>query len=291
MSESVIRNDPIGFFTPIYVKVACGLLLLVLATVVVGPHITAWEYDAIHWEAIGVSPSGEHWFGTDNVGRDLFARTMMGGRISLLIAVLATTVSFCIGLPWGAVSGFVGGTTDQVMMRIVDGMYAIPYVLIVIVLVVMLGRNIYLLFIAIGAVSWLDVSRIVRGQALVLRAAPFVASARAMGLPEFRIVVRHVVPNVLGSAIVFATLMIPSVIISESFIQLSRIRRTRTDDKLGGTYRRWQQEYLCLTLATRVPDRFSNGSVTPHDHTRRETSSDGDRGRTFVDVIRSCRLQ
>ncbi len=214
----MIRNDPIGFFTPIYVKVACGLLLFVLAAVVVGPHITAWEYDAIHWEAIGVPPSGEHWFGTDNVGRDLFARTMMGGRISLLIAVLATTVSFCIGLPWGAVSGFVGGTTDQVMMRIVDGMYAIPYVLIVIVLVVMLGRNIYLLFIAIGAVSWLDVSRIVRGQALVLRAAPFVASARAMGLPEFRIVVRHVVPNVLGSAIVFATLMIPSVIISESFI-------------------------------------------------------------------------
>ena len=199
-------------------KVACGLLLLLLATVVVGPHIAAWEYDAIHWEAIGAPPSGEHWFGTDNVGRDLFARTMMGGRISLLIAVLATTVSFCIGLPWGAVSGFVGGTTDQVMMRIVDGMYAIPYVLIVIVLVVMLGRNIYLLFIAIGAVSWLDVSRIVRGQALVLRAAPFVASARAMGLPEIRIVVRHVVPNVLGSAIVFATLMIPSVIISESFI-------------------------------------------------------------------------
>lgn len=214
----MIHNDPIGFFTPIYVKVACGLLLFVLAAVVVGPHITTWEYDAIHWEAIGASPSSEHWFGTDNVGRDLFARTMMGGRISLLIAVLATTVSFCIGLPWGAISGFVGGTTDQVMMRIVDGMYAIPYVLIVIVLVVMLGRNIYLLFIAIGAVSWLDVSRIVRGQALVLRAAPFVASARAMGLPEIRIVVRHVVPNVLGSAIVFATLMIPSVIISESFI-------------------------------------------------------------------------
>ena len=218
MSESAIRNDPIGFFTPIYVKVACGLLLLVLAAVVVGPYVTVWEYDSIHWEAIGVPPSGEHWFGTDNVGRDLFARTMMGGRISLLIAVLATTVSFCIGLPWGAVSGFVGGTTDQVMMRIVDGMYAVPYVLIVIVLVVILGRNIYLLFIAIGAVSWLDVSRIVRGQALVLRAAPFVASARAMGLPESRIVVRHVVPNVLGSAIVFATLMIPSVIISESFI-------------------------------------------------------------------------
>ncbi|MCY3860082.1 MAG: ABC transporter permease [Gammaproteobacteria bacterium] len=218
MTDAIATDSRIGFFGPIYVKVTCGLLLLVLAATIVGPHIAAWEYDAIHWEAIGVPPSGEHWFGTDNVGRDLFTRTMMGGRISLLIAVLATTVSFCIGLPWGAVSGYVGGTTDQVMMRIVDGMYAIPYVLVVIVLVVMLGRNIYLLFIAIGAVSWLDVSRIVRGQALVLKAAPFVASARAMGLPEYRIVVRHVVPNVLGSAIVFATLMIPSVIISESFI-------------------------------------------------------------------------
>ena len=186
--------------------------------VVVGPYASAWEYDAIHWDAIGVPPSEEHWFGTDSIGRDLFSRTMIGGRISLLIAVLATTVSFCIGLPWGAAAGYVGGMTDQVMMRIVDGMYAIPYVLIVIVLVVMLGRNIYLLFIAIGAVSWLDVSRIVRGQALVLKAAPYIASARAMGLPEYRIVVRHVVPNVLGSAIVFATLMIPSVIISESFI-------------------------------------------------------------------------
>ena len=208
----------VGFFGPVYVKVTCGLLALVLCAVVVGPYASAWEYDAIHWDAIGVPPSEEHWFGTDSIGRDLFSRTMIGGRISLLIAVLATTVSFCIGLPWGAAAGYVGGMTDQVMMRIVDGMYAIPYVLIVIVLVVMLGRNIYLLFIAIGAVSWLDVSRIVRGQALVLKAAPYIASARAMGLPEYRIVMRHVVPNVLGSAIVFATLMIPSVIISESFI-------------------------------------------------------------------------
>ena len=212
------RNNRFEFFEPLYIKVTVGLLLGVLFAIVLGPHTGAWAYDAIHWEAIGAPPSGEHWFGTDNAGRDLFARTMIGGRVSLLIAVLATTVSFCIGVPWGAISGYLGGTTDQIMMRIVDGMYAIPYVLIVIVLVVMFGRNIYLLFLAIGAVSWLDVSRIVRGQALVLKGVPFVASARAMGLPEFRIVARHVVPNVIGSAIVFATLMIPSVIISESFI-------------------------------------------------------------------------
>ena len=208
----------VDFFEPTQIKFTVGLLAFVLFAIVVGPLISPWEFDAIHWEAIAAPPSSEHWFGTDNAGRDLFARTMMGGRVSLLIAILATSVAFCIGLPWGAVSGYVGGTTDQIMMRIVDGMYAIPYVLIVVVLVVILGRNIYLLFIAIGAVSWLDVSRIVRGQALVVKAAPYVASARAMGLSEFLIVTRHVVPNVLGPSIVFATLMIPGVIISESFI-------------------------------------------------------------------------
>ena len=208
----------VDFFQPTQIKVTVGLLGLVLVAIVVGPLLAPWEFDTIHWEAIAAPPSSEHWFGTDNAGRDLFARTMMGGRVSLLIAILATSVAFCIGLPWGAISGYIGGTTDQIMMRIVDGMYAIPYVLIVVVLVVILGRNIYLLFIAIGAVSWLDVSRIVRGQALVVKAAPYVASARAMGLSEFLIVTRHVVPNVLGPSIVFATLMIPGVIISESFI-------------------------------------------------------------------------
>ena len=218
MSESIKTSAWQAFFAPLQIKISCSLLVVVLLAVLIGPHLAAWEYDVIHWDAIGGAPSKEHWFGTDNVGRDILARTMMGGRVSLLIAILATTVSFCIGVPWGAVSGYVGGSTDQFMMRVVDGMYAIPYVLIVIVLGVILGRNIYLLFIAIGAVSWLDVSRIVRGQALVLKAAPFIASARAMGLSEFRIVTRHVVPNVLGTSIVFATLMIPGVIISESFI-------------------------------------------------------------------------
>ncbi len=208
----------IEFFKPTQVKLVSAILAVVVLAIVIGPHLTAWEYDTIDWQAINASPSATHWFGTDNAGRDLFARTMIGGRVSLSIALLATAVSFCIGLPWGAVAGYIGSTTDQVMMRIVDGMYAIPYVLIVIVLVVLLGRNIYLLFVAIGAVSWLDVSRVVRGHTLTLKSATFIVAARAMGLSEFHIVTRHVVPNVLGAAIVFATLMIPSVIISESFI-------------------------------------------------------------------------
>lgn len=206
------------YFEPLSVRVYTALLGLLIGLILVGPYLTSSAYDIINWDAINVPPSAEYWFGTDNVGRDLFARTMVGGRVSLLIALLATAVSFCIGLPWGATAGYVGGSTDQVMMRIVDGMYAIPYVLIVIVLVVILGRNIYLLFLAIGAVSWLDVARIVRGSALVLKDTPFVAAARAMGLSELLIVLRHIIPNVLGSAVVFATLMIPSVIIAESFI-------------------------------------------------------------------------
>ena len=192
--------------------------MICLVLIMFGPLLSQWEIDAIDWDAINQSPSSEHWFGTDSVGRDLFTRTMSGTRVSLLIALLATSVSFCIGLPWGATSGYFGGSTDQVLMRIVDGMYAIPYVLIVIVLVVLLGRNIYLLFLAIGAVSWLDVARVVRGQALVVKTEPYVMAARSMGLSESLVVVRHIVPNVLNPAIVYATLMIPSIIISESFI-------------------------------------------------------------------------
>ena len=206
------------FFQPRYVRVASTVLVICLVFVMFGPLLSQWEIDAIDWDAINQSPSSEHWFGTDSVGRDLFTRTMSGTRVSLFIALLATSVSFCIGLPWGATSGYFGGSTDQVLMRIVDGMYAIPYVLIVIVLVVLLGRNIYLLFLAIGAVSWLDVARVVRGQALVVKTEPFVMAARSMGLSESLVVVRHIVPNVLNPAIVYATLMIPSIIISESFI-------------------------------------------------------------------------
>ena len=194
------------------------MLTVVLLLVLLGPFFVSWSYDTIDWDAIDSGPSLEHWFGTDSVGRDLFTRTLEGTRISLTITLLALSVSFIIGLPYGVSSGYLGGTSDQIMMRVVDGLYSVPFVLIVIVLVVLLGRNLYLLFIAIGAVSWLDIARIVRGQALVVKAEPFVLAARSMGLTEFSIIVRHIVPNVLGTAIVFATLMIPSIIIAESFI-------------------------------------------------------------------------
>ncbi len=197
---------------------ALGLLGLILLSIIVGPLLSTWSYVEIDWSAVNAPPSAEHWFGTDGVGRDLFARTLVGGQMSLTVALLATLVSFLIGVPWGATAGFVGGRIDQFMMRFVDGMYSVPFILIVILLVVLFGRNTYLLFIGIGAVSWLDISRIVRGQTLVVRNSQYIAAARSMGVTHRWIVVRHVFPNVVGIAFVYATLTIPGVIIAESFI-------------------------------------------------------------------------
>lgn len=191
-----------------------GIVLLIF----IGPLVSPWSYEVVDWNAVNSPPSSAHWFGTDGSGRDLFARTLVGGQVSLGIAMLATCVSFAIGVPWGAVAGYFGGRTDQLMMRLVDGMYSVPFILVVILLVVLVGRSAYLLFIGIGAVSWLDISRIVRGQTLVVRSGQFVQAARGLGASRRWIVWRHIFPNVIGIAFVYATLTIPGVIIAESFI-------------------------------------------------------------------------
>ncbi len=197
-------------------SVVCALLLTL--ALLLGPWLSPWGQEHIDWNAIDTPPSPTHWFGTDGSGRDLLVRTMAGGRVSLTIAVLATIVSFAIGLPWGAIAGFAGGRVDQLMMRIVDGLYGLPFMFLVILLVVFFGRNPYLLFIAIGAVSWLDLARIVRGQTLVVKNAMYIEAARALGVTDLWIITRHVVPNVMGPASVYATLTIPGIIIAESFI-------------------------------------------------------------------------
>ena len=197
-------------------SIACLLLLAVV--LLLGPWLSPWGQDHIDYNAMDAPPSSMHWFGTDGSGRDLLVRTMAGGRVSLTIALLATLVSFAIGLPWGAIAGFAGGRVDQVMMRIVDGLYGLPFIFLVILLVVFFGRNPYLLFIAIGAVSWLDLARIVRGQTLVVKNAMYIQAAKALGVSNFWIITRHIVPNVMGPAFVYATLTIPGVIIAESFI-------------------------------------------------------------------------
>jgi oligopeptide transport system permease protein len=169
---------------------------------------------------ISVAPdlASGHVFGTDSLGRDLFVRTLQGGRISLLVGVVATLVSLGIGVAWGATAGYVGGRVDHVMMRIVDILYAMPFMFFVILLMVFLGRNILLIFVAIGAINWLDMARIVRGQTLSLKEKEFVEAAEAMGVGAFDIIRRHIVPNLLGVVVVYVTLTIPQVILVESFL-------------------------------------------------------------------------
>ena len=199
-----------------------ALILLAAMTVLVlvGPWLSPYTFDNTDWGAVSSPPSWSngHWFGTDGLGRDLFVRTLYGGRISLLVGAVATAVSLLIGITYGAVAGYVGGRTDQFMMRIVDILYALPFMFLVILLMVLFGRNILLIFLAIGAINWLDMARIVRGQALSLRAKEYVEAARAGGVGSGRIIRRHVVPNLLGVVIVYATLTVPQVILVESFL-------------------------------------------------------------------------
>ncbi|MDH6230120.1 oligopeptide transport system permease protein [Mesorhizobium soli] len=157
-------------------------------------------------------------FGTDNTGRDLLARTLMAGRVSLAIGLLAGIVAVAIGVIYGATAGFIGGKTDEVMMRIVDVLYSLPFIFFVIMLVVFFGRNFVLMFLAVGAVLWLDMARIVRGQALSLRRQEYVQAAEALGVTRGGILVRHIVPNLLGVVVIYMTLLVPQVIILESFL-------------------------------------------------------------------------
>ena len=208
-------------------------LSLVILLALVAPLLSPWALDDIDWDAIDQAPSAVHWFGTDGAGRDLLTRCWAGARMSIAIALLATAVSVLIGVPYGATAGFLGGRVDQAMMRVVDALYALPFVLFVILLVVVFGRNPYLLFIALGAVSWLDLARIVRGQTLAVRQEAYVEAARALGAGRARIVVRHVLPNVLGPAIVYATLTVPGVILAESFISFLGLGVQEPDTSWG----------------------------------------------------------
>ena len=198
--------------------------MIVLAAITlfafIGPFLWPHSFDQIYTDRVAIAPTFEnlHILGTDMIGRDMVARLMYGLQISLLVGILATFVSLLIGVAWGAVAGFVGGRVDQIMMRIVDVMYALPFIFFVILLTVAFGRNIFLIFIAIGAVEWLTMARIVRGQTLALRKREFVEAARAAGVRPMQIVSRHIVPNVLGPVAVYVTLMIPVVILAESFL-------------------------------------------------------------------------
>lgn len=200
--------------------VSIFLLVTIVIVAFVGPYFLKWSYSQVDWAAIRKPPdfSKGHYLGTDQNGRDMLARTLQGTQMSLIVAGVATVVSVVIGIVYGAVAGYFGGRVDAIMMRIVDVMYALPYILFVIILVVMFGRNPVLLFVGIGAIEWLTMARIVRGQTLTLKEKEFVEAARAGGARPMTIIMRHIVPNLTGPVVIYATLTIPEIIITESFL-------------------------------------------------------------------------
>ena len=195
-----------------------ALLTLLGLACLFGPFLLPYSYEEQNL-ALGASrPSAAHWLGTDTLCRDLLVRLLVGGRISIGVGLCATFVALTIGVVYGAVAGFFGGKTDTIMMRIVDIMYALPFTIFVILLMVFFGRNIILLFVAIGAVEWLTMSRIVRGQIMSLKKMEFIEAARSLGISNCRIIFRHMIPNVLGPIIVYTTLTIPAVMLLEAFL-------------------------------------------------------------------------
>ncbi len=200
--------------------VSLFVLFIIALSVIFAPILSHYEMQDTDWSSIALSPSisNLHFFGTDDLGRDVFARTLYGGRMSLLIGMISSIVSVVIGIAYGATAGFLGGKTDGFMMRIVDIIYSLPFMFFVILLMTFFGRNIFLIFIAIGAVNWLDMARIVRGQTLSLKSKEFIEAAHAGGVNSATIIVRHIVPNILGIVIVYVTLTIPQVILTESFL-------------------------------------------------------------------------
>lgn len=197
------------------------ILAIITSMAIMAPVLSSWTFDDPDWGYDFPGPPSlehKHWFGTDGNGRDLFVRTLYGARISLMVGVLATLVSLIIGVTYGATSGFIGGKTDNLMMRIVDILYSLPFMFFVILLMVFFGRNIFLIFIALGAVEWLTMARIVRGQTLSVKKKEFIEAAHAVGVSNIVIIFRHIIPNVMGPVIVYMTLTIPQVILTESFL-------------------------------------------------------------------------
>jgi oligopeptide transport system permease protein len=197
-----------------------GLLTLITLACVVGPWLLPHAFDTADWDAMSKPPTLQNWhlFGTDDSGRDLLVRTLIGGRVSLMVGLMATLSSVSLGIAWGAVAGFMGGKVDAVMMRVVDMMYAVPYLLIAILMVTLLGRAFYLVVITITVFSWMDMARVVRGQTLSLRSKEFVEAARAIGVPTRRIIFGHIVPNLLGIVVIYTTVTVPGVILTESVL-------------------------------------------------------------------------
>lgn len=196
------------------------LLFFILSFVIFAPMLSPFVYDDTDWEMMSMAPdfASSHYFGTDSSGRDLLVRVAIGGRISLMVGIAAAFVAVIVGTLYGAMAGYIGGRVDSVMMRLLEILNSFPFMFFVILLVTFFGQNILLIFVAIGMVSWLDMARIVRGQTLSLKRKEFIEAALVCGVSSRNIVLRHIVPNVLGVVVVYASLLVPSMILFESFL-------------------------------------------------------------------------
>jgi len=217
------------------VRVSAAIVAAIAVLAVLGPVLSPHDHLAADFDRLTEPPAlaAGHVFGTDDLGRDLFVRTMLGIRVTLAVAIVASLVSLVIGVAWGAVAGFAGGRVDALMMRAVDALYAMPFIFFVILLMALFDRSMLLIFVAIGAVNWLDMARIVRGQTLSLKEREFVEAARLTGVPAAAIITRHIAPNLVGVVIVYVTLSVPQAILVESFLSFLGLGIQEPDTSLG----------------------------------------------------------
>lgn len=198
--------------------VSLYVLGLIVVMCIFGPYLTKYGYKVQNYKILDNPPSAEHWFGTDNLGRDMFARTWVGGRISILIGVVATAIEIMIGCIYGGISGYVGGLTDDIMQRIVEVIYSIPYMIVVILLSIVLGKGLGSLILALCITAWVNIARIVRGQVLQLKQSEYVLAANALGASNMRVILKHLIPNTIGLIIVTISFDIPQFIFAEAFL-------------------------------------------------------------------------
>lgn len=223
------------FFRNKAAVISLFILGLIVLFTLIGPYFAEWDFETADWANMGTAPSLEagHPFGTDDNGRDLYSRTIQATQTSLIVGVIGALVAVFIGTLYGATAGFVGGWVDNVMMRTVDILIAVPFMFIIILLMVMFERSFFMLFVGIGIVSWLDMSRIVRGQTLSLKHKEFVEAAHAAGVSQFKIITRHIIPNLLGIVAVYASLLVPLMILVESFISFLGLGVQEPNTSLG----------------------------------------------------------
>jgi len=258
--RSLWKDARIRFFRNKAAVVSLFVLIAIALFAFFGGFLAAWSNEEIDWTAIGTgaavngrpSIATGHYFGVDQEGRDLFARTVQGTRMSLLVGLVGSAVAVIVGTLYGAAAGYIGGRADQIMMRIVDVMMSIPFMFVLILLLVIFGRSIIMIFVGIGLISWLDMARIARGQTLSIKNKEFVEAAIAIGVRPVTIILRHIVPNLLGIVIVYATLLIPGMIITESFISFLGLGVQEPTTSLGALISRGagQMTYGTLWMLT-----------------------------------------